>query len=476
MPIDTTVTRPQVNPRVITDRNGTVIIACLAGLQRIVLYRSSGHGKSFDRYIAAERFGFEDYLNGPYAISFDTSGVLWLFWGWDSFFDGVPIGSWYILSKSLDSGKTFSEVVEYDIGLLLREPRMVIDSHNNIHILRDTTISFGNQAVVYTRLANGDPNVSYQTILSNPPSPYTPYESADIAVENDSLIHFAIEGQMFNDTTGYDYRVMYLRSSDFGLSFSTLFPIDTTTQQSHPRSFITHDNRLLITFTAEFGRLMALTSSDGGLQFGEPFLFGTRQLGNAGRTRFAKNPSNTDYKTSQVGDFYHIGFAKDSAHTYFLLGSLYIQFDTSFYTASDTNFFDTLCCGDIAVDSRGEKYVVLHYPSREGAPPYTYISYKDIPTGVKEIRNQNTSQFTLSAYPNPFNGYTNLSFDIHTNDIAVIEIYNVVGQLIKRIDLKNLQTGVHTISFDGANLPNGFYIALLRSHKKITTTKLLLLK
>ena len=48
-----------------------------------------------------------------------------------------------------------------------------------------------------------------------------------------------------------------------------------------------------------------------------------------------------------------------------------------------------------------------------------------------------------SAYPNPFNPETTISFDVKENDIASLTIYNIKGQVVKSYD--KLTAGSHSI-------------------------------
>jgi len=52
-------------------------------------------------------------------------------------------------------------------------------------------------------------------------------------------------------------------------------------------------------------------------------------------------------------------------------------------------------------------------------------------------------------YPNPFNPATTIAFDIVTDGKVVVNIYNVRGQLVRRLIDKHLSVGEHTVVWDG---------------------------
>jgi len=68
-----------------------------------------------------------------------------------------------------------------------------------------------------------------------------------------------------------------------------------------------------------------------------------------------------------------------------------------------------------------------------------------------------------SNYPNPFNPSTTISYTIRENSRVVLEVYNIQGQMVRRLVEENQEAGEHTAVFDGENLASGVYIARLRA-------------
>jgi len=68
------------------------------------------------------------------------------------------------------------------------------------------------------------------------------------------------------------------------------------------------------------------------------------------------------------------------------------------------------------------------------------------------------SQFALSQnYPNPFNPSTNIEFLLPAASKVRIDIYNIIGQLVKQLYNGVQSAGTHSITFNASNLSSGVY-------------------
>jgi len=88
-------------------------------------------------------------------------------------------------------------------------------------------------------------------------------------------------------------------------------------------------------------------------------------------------------------------------------------------------------------------------------------------------------------YPNPFNPITNIQFDIPAvvNDPVEtkLDIYNLVGQVIKNLYHSTLSTGSYKVQWDGTTdfgtrAPSGTYFVVLRADEYTQTEKIVLIK
>lgn len=80
---------------------------------------------------------------------------------------------------------------------------------------------------------------------------------------------------------------------------------------------------------------------------------------------------------------------------------------------------------------------------------------------------------TVSVYPNPSAGVTNISFSTSTVADMMIEITDVTGRVVEVVENKKLNTGMHNYSF-GNNLSDGLYFVRFKSNENDLTRKVVI--
>ncbi len=78
-------------------------------------------------------------------------------------------------------------------------------------------------------------------------------------------------------------------------------------------------------------------------------------------------------------------------------------------------------------------------------------------------------------YPNPFNPSTNLVFDVVSENVVNLTVYNAMGQEVASLVNGTMGAGRHTVSFDAANLTSGLYFYTVKIGNEFTATKKMLL-
>ncbi|MCP4582765.1 MAG: T9SS type A sorting domain-containing protein [candidate division Zixibacteria bacterium] len=78
-------------------------------------------------------------------------------------------------------------------------------------------------------------------------------------------------------------------------------------------------------------------------------------------------------------------------------------------------------------------------------------------------------------YPNPFNPYTSISFSIVQPGQVNLTVYDVMGRVVS-VDRRYLNTGNHSISWDGTNKASGVYYYAIRCESGTQTGSMTLLK
>jgi hypothetical protein len=108
--------------------------------------------------------------------------------------------------------------------------------------------------------------------------------------------------------------------------------------------------------------------------------------------------------------------------------------------------------------------------------------------GITAILNENIpvvpNEYSLSNYPNPFNGSTIIEYNLPPHTTGEIQIFNILGKKIISFNCDNSNSGINKISWNGKNsygnsVGSGIYFAVLHlpnSSTKIKPLKLVLLK
>jgi hypothetical protein len=110
------------------------------------------------------------------------------------------------------------------------------------------------------------------------------------------------------------------------------------------------------------------------------------------------------------------------------------------------------------------------------ADQYLIIAEDSVFTGTQDRPISLPAEFALSAYPNPFNPTTTLSFTLPQRGSVAVTIHNTLGREVQRFDLGNMNSGQHKLELNGAAWSAGIYFVTLDTPARSATAKLLLLR
>lgn len=79
-------------------------------------------------------------------------------------------------------------------------------------------------------------------------------------------------------------------------------------------------------------------------------------------------------------------------------------------------------------------------------------------------------------YPNPFNPRTSIEFYLPRKERVELEVYNLIGQPIKKLLDEELEAGKHVIRFEAEGLSSGVYLYSIKAGKFNSTRKMILMK
>ncbi|MBN1997042.1 T9SS type A sorting domain-containing protein [candidate division KSB1 bacterium] len=132
---------------------------------------------------------------------------------------------------------------------------------------------------------------------------------------------------------------------------------------------------------------------------------------------------------------------------------------TGIYTATEAGDFKVWCVDDKTGVQSNEVNVHVHFPA--------HVEKKS--SEIKEFK-------LYPNYPNPFNPVTTICFDVKVTTEVQLQVFNTRGQLVQTLVNGTVQSGSHTVFFNGTKFPNGvyYYKIIMGGFEKIQ--KMVLLK
>ncbi len=86
------------------------------------------------------------------------------------------------------------------------------------------------------------------------------------------------------------------------------------------------------------------------------------------------------------------------------------------------------------------------------------------------------STLVLSAYPNPFNPVTTLSFTLDRPQHVLLDLIDIQGRHVQSLVNNSLNSGSHSVTVEGNALASGIYFARLQAGAQTRMSKLVLMK
>lgn len=100
-----------------------------------------------------------------------------------------------------------------------------------------------------------------------------------------------------------------------------------------------------------------------------------------------------------------------------------------------------------------------------------------MPTDVGDEPSLLPGEFRLEQnYPNPFNPGTFIGFELPKRAEVEIEVFNLLGQTVRLVNLGYLEAGNHGYDFNAENLASGIYFYRLRADEFSDVRKMVLMK
>jgi len=126
----------------------------------------------------------------------------------------------------------------------------------------------------------------------------------------------------------------------------------------------------------------------------------------------------------------------------------------------------------------GHYEAALHFLSNDPADPDVVvsicISWLDAPSDPTETLPKDVA--LNSAFPNPFNSATTISFSLPIRETVRMAIYNQSGRLIENLIDGAVPSGEHRLSWNAESNPAGVYFCMLEAGQARKSVKLMVVK
>jgi hypothetical protein len=141
---------------------------------------------------------------------------------------------------------------------------------------------------------------------------------------------------------------------------------------------------------------------------------------------------------------------------------------------------DAFVVDTVSFPALGDNYVYAR--NGDGLPEWiiTNSTTPGAPNAIVSVENTDViaNSFMLSQnYPNPFNPSTTIMFSITDNNSkTVLQVYDILGNLVKTLVNENLAKGNYKVTFNANNLSSGVYIYKLQNGTNLLSRKMMLVK
>lgn len=178
-------------------------------------------------------------------------------------------------------------------------------------------------------------------------------------------------------------------------------------------------------------------------------------------TQTAANASEMTVKNTFIGDVFGDKFKTDDAVM------TAAQLETWFLEATKKN--KVLAAGSDAKITDPFNATEPNFQPMAGSPVFN-ASYWAV-TPVNDLY-ANSQDFSVTNYPNPFNGRTQIELSLTKPANVRLTVINMSGAIVSDIYHGELYEGIHKFSFETGMLPRGIYFGKVSVNNEIKTLKM----
>jgi len=104
------------------------------------------------------------------------------------------------------------------------------------------------------------------------------------------------------------------------------------------------------------------------------------------------------------------------------------------------------------------------------------VIVKDPLLSVEPSRSLPKGVHLEQNFPNPFNPVTTISYTIPLHTHVLLQVYNVLGQLVRTLVNTDRQAGTYRVSWDAGTRPSGMYFYRMTAGEFVQTRKAILIR
>jgi hypothetical protein len=132
----------------------------------------------------------------------------------------------------------------------------------------------------------------------------------------------------------------------------------------------------------------------------------------------------------------------------------------------------------------GEQPVYWRVMAEHGSAPSTWSPTRWFTPGNQASPVEDLPilmELDLTVYPNPFNPFTTISFDLPQNGMVTVEVFDLAGHRVRALSRGHLQAGPHQMTWNGRDeqgraVGSGVYLVRLVTPQGTRSQRALLLK
>jgi hypothetical protein len=95
---------------------------------------------------------------------------------------------------------------------------------------------------------------------------------------------------------------------------------------------------------------------------------------------------------------------------------------------------------------------------------------------VEVVKEKPTTFELAQNYPNPFNPATTINYQLPTNALVTLKVYDVIGREVATLVNARQEAGRYTVNFNASTLASGVYFYRLQAGSFVETKKMMLVK